>query len=301
MGDLMPPVYCPSCKRIIPAEADYCPYCGAAASVKARREEAMGTRKQFLTRPRASAIAAKSEALPRPEEQQQEAVAEARTLQETYNLREGAQAHAEEARRGEARSQETQNTRFSNPVTYLGGHPHYVEKVSGTLVANDSGLVFDSSEINPNLPFTLVVHERLVHFVIPYEQIIDVSSAGLAVWGGPWWTYLVGIINFLSAVIERKGNILVVEFFDEEGGKQAAKFHVHGPLTFAGEAERCQELLNTLAPMRPRFRSSQQQRPDQQAPASPAHRLSQLEELLERGLISREEYERKKSDILSEI
>ncbi len=44
MGDLTPPVYCPSCKRAVPTDADTCPHCGTAASVKARKQAAEGER-----------------------------------------------------------------------------------------------------------------------------------------------------------------------------------------------------------------------------------------------------------------
>jgi len=38
MGDLMPPVYCPQCRKAISPDNDYCPHCGAATSIGARRE-----------------------------------------------------------------------------------------------------------------------------------------------------------------------------------------------------------------------------------------------------------------------
>ena len=36
--DMMNPVYCPKCKQVIPEDVHYCPHCGAAASLRARRE-----------------------------------------------------------------------------------------------------------------------------------------------------------------------------------------------------------------------------------------------------------------------
>jgi len=46
MDDLISPVYCPQCKKAIPADADYCPYCGAAATIQTRRQEQEQRRRQ---------------------------------------------------------------------------------------------------------------------------------------------------------------------------------------------------------------------------------------------------------------
>ena len=39
MDDLINPVYCPQCRKAIPSHADYCIYCGSAASYAARMEQ----------------------------------------------------------------------------------------------------------------------------------------------------------------------------------------------------------------------------------------------------------------------
>lgn len=39
MDDMTPPVYCPNCKKEVPPDADYCPRCGAPASISARVSE----------------------------------------------------------------------------------------------------------------------------------------------------------------------------------------------------------------------------------------------------------------------
>lgn len=60
MDDLISPVYCPQCRKVIPADADYCTYCGAAASTVVRMTEGRGGQESSPQQTQQSVVRASS-------------------------------------------------------------------------------------------------------------------------------------------------------------------------------------------------------------------------------------------------
>jgi hypothetical protein len=162
-------------------------------------------------------------------------------------------------------------------ATYRGGIRGFPKESSGAVYLSEDGFDF---------------HGRTLHFDIPFERIISVAL-------DEFRPSAFRVINTQGSV-PRVKNVLALTYLDEESVDRTAEFQIHGAITLQGEGEKAAELMNRLLDFKARFARSAGQH-TVAAPADPAAQIRGLKALLDEGLLTQEQFERKKQEILARL
>jgi hypothetical protein len=161
-------------------------------------------------------------------------------------------------------------------VTYRGGIKGYPKEQAGSAFLTTDGFEF---------------HGHPIHFDVPFERMISVSLD----------TFRPSVLRVLavsSGSVPQVRNVVCLSYIDVDGANRVAEFQAHGAISLQGEGERAAELMNRLHDFKERFA-----RPE--GPPGAAHnataRLRELKDLLDSGVLTPDEFEAKKRDLLDRI
>ena len=166
--------------------------------------------------------------------------------------------------------------------SYLGGHPLFIKR--------------DKSGGQIRLTYGALIYDGRAHFQIPATSMVDARLG----------TFQPGTIRRVlvhdSRILADVRNSLLLDFVYDDT-QYRVEFHIMGALTVPGEAENARDLLNALNALRPLFRVAGQAMSgvDTGRLRSPGERLRELKSLMEEGVISEEEFQTKKAELLRDL
>lgn len=182
---------------------------------------------------------------------------------------------------------------------------------SGLLAANDEPAFIQLASYREGLPEHPQESDNPGRIYIAAENIYFVDSK--VVWKCGWTSVQeVGLDYFkpsgfravmaggaTARMLQQVKNNVAITYHDDHGTQWTAKFQVHGALSIPGEERKATELLGQIIRYKPLFRK----RLDSTSPIaeSPHSKIEALFALKEKGIISEEDFETKKRELLSKI
>jgi hypothetical protein len=182
---------------------------------------------------------------------------------------------------------------------------------TGLLAENEKPTFIQSASYQEGLPDHPQESDNPGRVYITDHNIYFVDSK--IIWKCEWTSVLdVGLDNFRPSgfravmagganarMLQQVKNNIAITFVDEHGTQWTSKFQVHGALSIPGEERKATELLGHIIRFKPLFRKRLDSiRPVIEAPHS---KLEALFALKEKGVISEEDFEAKKAELLSKI
>lgn len=156
----------------------------------------------------------------------------------------------------------------------LKGHPSESKSSGFGFVLTDSFAFYDR-EITCRIP-----HERVLGAELRNFQ----ASGFRAVFAG----------GDVGRQLQQVKNYVAITYIDEAGSERTASFQIHGALSIPGEEIKATEFLNHLLEFKRSFGSTGRTN----GPSAPADALRKLGKLKESGLISEQECEERRRQVL---
>lgn len=172
-------------------------------------------------------------------------------------------------------------------VGYLGGDPRYPKAKKTIIHFNlcEDTLVIDPAKWFDGLE---VPYERIKDIVITDRQVsgLDLLSTGL-----------------LGAVTLKQANNINVAYLDENDNERIICFEMFSGGSVWGTAKKCQEMLDRLIhhQIKDRFIGLQTDVSSTPAELSPLEKIEKLSELKDKGIISDDDFEKKKMELLDQM
>ena len=172
---------------------------------------------------------------------------------------------------------------FDQTASYRGGlkgYPTHLEKV-GMAYLTENALIFIQDILKCKLIYSDMVDVTLDNFQIEDHRSLLLSGD-------------------TARQLQNVKNIVNIKYIDEDSVERDVKFQIHGALMVQGEEIKAREFLNRILDfkhqfLKPEIHISQEQGDDVFA------KLDKLNDLKNRGIISDDEFECKKSKLLDEI
>jgi hypothetical protein len=132
-----------------------------------------------------------------------------------------------------------------------------------------------------------------VRWAVAWERVLD---ADLDIFKPGTVQSMLAGLN--SMVLRQIRSALAVTYFNEVGVRRTARFNIHGAVTVYGDQDKATELVGHVNTFRPRFAGAG---PPAAQQVDVGALIEKLASLRERGILSDEEFQKKKAELLSRL
>jgi Short C-terminal domain len=163
-------------------------------------------------------------------------------------------------------------------ATYEGGHPEYLQKMSGNLSVRSTGVLFNGRN---SLPVSIsdVIGCELHPMQFGLVRSIFASRARAL--------QVQLVMAHLMCLIKEQPYEL--------------RFHIHGSLTIPGESENARKFRDALYTLKPQFANLASPLLPQPSSGDIPRQIRQLDALRREGILTDEEFDQKKGELLSRM
>ena len=176
-------------------------------------------------------------------------------------------------------------------VVYKGGHPEYPKAKVGKI---EFKVFEDRFEFLP----TMGTKKWFKGLTIPYNSVLDLQIVQRQV------GTVEGILGGLDSRQLNQPNNIHISYESDSGDKMLLRLEMLSGITVMGQAKKCQEFEDRLRAhhVREKFRCVQDEEATQAKMAGdiPAQ-IEKLAALRDKGIISQQEFDTKKTDLLSKM
>lgn len=175
-------------------------------------------------------------------------------------------------------------------VIYLGGHPEYPKRKAGKIEFK----VFDDQfEFTP----TISTKGWFTGFTIPYKVVLDVQIVQRQV------GTVEGLLGGLNSRQLNQPNNIHISYENADGESVLLRLEMLSGVTVMGQARKCQEFEDRLRVhnIREKFLLVPDRVVQEKTSGDIPAQIEKLAALLNKGILSQEEFEAKKTDLLSRI
>jgi len=179
----------------------------------------------------------------------------------------------------------------SYSVIYLGGHPDYPKAKSGFI---DFYICRDRFEF---LPSNNITGKWFKGVVIPFDTISDFSIEQRQVGTAE------GILGGLDSRQLNQANNIHITYMNNNGLELMLRFEMISGFTVMGQAVKCRELMDRLRAHQvlKNFRGKQEATSNKSVDTDIPLQIGKLACLEQQGIITHEEFLRKKADLLARL
>ena len=172
-------------------------------------------------------------------------------------------------------------------VTYLGGHPAYPKSKLGKITFQ---LFDDRFEFHP----TIGTKDWFDALTIPYSDTHDLEIVQRQV------GTLEGIFGGLDSRQLNQANNIHIQYDDSDGTTILIRLEMLTGFTVMGQAGKCRELEDRLSVNSIRSKFKPKEGASQNASGIP-ELLEKLASLMEKGILTQEEFDQKKKELLAKM
>ncbi len=166
-------------------------------------------------------------------------------------------------------------------VGYRGGHPRYPKATGGS---NEFKVFEDRFEVLMNISVITIPHNRVFDVQIVQQEASWVDGR-------------------LFGKLMKQANNIHISYESDSGGKLVLRLRMLSGISEAAQARKCQELEDRLRThhIREKFRSVQDEAVQEKLCRDIPTQIEKLAALRDKGIISHEEFDTKKADLLSRM